>query len=92
MKKLIKLICEKIKTEISVKRVLRNNLYKQDELLITFAEAIVELRTIVEEIKETNFKDIYYEEHERYKDLEKENRKLKKEIKKYEKDNNATNN
>jgi hypothetical protein len=92
MKKLIKLICKKIKTEISVKRVLRNNLYKQDELLITFAQAIVELRAIVEEIKETNFKDIYYEEHERYKDLEKENRKLKKELKNYEKNNKTTNN
>lgn len=92
MKKLIKLICEKIKTEISVKRVLRNNLYKQDELLITFAETIVELREVVDKVKETNFKDIYLEEHERFKDIEKENRKLKKEIKKYEKNNNATNN
>lgn len=92
MKKLIKLICEKIKTEISVKRVLRNNLYKQDELLITFAETIVELREVVDKVKETNFKDIYYEEHERFKDIEKENKKLKKEIKKYEKDNNTTNN
>jgi bacterioferritin (cytochrome b1) len=92
MKKLIKLICEKIKTEISVKKVLRNNLYKQDKLLITFAQAIVELREVVDKVKETNFKDIYLEEHERFKDLEKENRKLKKEIKKYEKDNKTTNN
>lgn len=92
MKKLIKLIYEKIKTEISVKRVLRNNLYKQDELLITLAEAIVELRSVVDEVKRTNFKDIYYEEHERFKDLEKENRKLKKELKNYEKNNKTTNN
>jgi bacterioferritin (cytochrome b1) len=88
MKKLIRLWCEKLKTEISVKRVLRNNLYKQDELLITFAEAIVELREVVDKVKETNFKDIYLEEHERFKDIEKENRKLKKEIKQYEKGNN----
>lgn len=87
MKKLIKLLCEKIKTEISAKRVLRNNLYKQDELLITLAQCICEIREVVNEIKETNFKDIYYEEHERYKDIEKENRKLKKEIKQYEKGN-----
>lgn len=87
MKKLIRLWCEKIKTEISVKRVLRNNLYKQDELLITFAEVIVELREVVDKVKETNFKDVYIEEHERFKDIEKENRKLKKEIKKYEKGN-----
>ncbi len=92
MKKLIRLLCEKIKTEISVKRVLRNNLYKQDELLITLAESIVELREVVDKVKETNFKDIYLEEHERFKDIEKENKKLKKEIKKYEKDNNTTNN
>ena len=87
MKKLIRLWCEKIKTEISVKRVLRNNLYKQDELLITFAQVIVELREVVDKVKETNFKDVYLEEHERFKDLEKENRKLKKEIKQYEKGN-----
>ena len=87
MKNLIKLICEKIKTEISVKRVLRNNLYKQDELLITFAEAIVELREVVDKLKETNFKEAYNIEHELYKELEKENKKLKKEMKKYEKGN-----
>ena len=87
MKKLINLICENIKSKINTKRVLRNNLYKQDELLITLAESIVEIRSVVEEIKQTNFKDIYYEEHERYKDLEKEIKKLRKEIKKYEKTN-----
>lgn len=92
MKKLINLICENLKCKMKTRRVLRNNLYKQDELLITFAEAIVELREVVDKVKETNFKDIYLEEHERFKDIEKENRKLKKEIKKYEKDNNTTNN
>lgn len=90
MKKLIKLICEKIKTEISVKRVLRNNLYKQDELLITLAESITEIRSVVEEIKETNFKDIYYEEHLKNKELEKEIRKLRKEVKKNEQSKNNT--
>lgn len=92
MKKLMNLIYENIKSKIKTRRVLRNNLYKQDELLITFAEAIVELREVVDKVKETNFKDIYLEEHERFKDLEKENKKLKKEIKKYEKDNKTTNN
>ena len=90
--KLIELIKENIKIKIEVRKALKNNLYKHDELLITFAEAICELREIVENIKETNFKDIYYEEHERYKDLEKENRKLKKEIKNYEKNKKTTNN
>jgi hypothetical protein len=81
------LICENIKSKIKTRRVLRNNLYKQDELLITLAESIAEIRAVVERIKETNFKELYMEEHERFKDIEKENRKLKKELKKYEKTN-----
>lgn len=88
MKSLLKLIKDNLKSKIQTRRVLRNNLYKQDELLITLAESIVEIRSIVENIKETNFKDIYYEEHERYKELEKEVKKLRKEVKKYEKENN----
>ena len=92
MKKLINLICKNLEEKIKMNRTRRNNYYKQDELLITFAQCICEIREVVNEIKETNFKDIYYEEHERYKDLEKENRKLKKEIKQYEKDNKPTNN
>lgn len=87
MKKLMNLIYENIKSKIKTRRVLRNNLYKQDELLITLAESITELRAVVERIKETNFKELYMEEHERFKDIEKENRKLKKELKKYEKTN-----
>ena len=90
MKKLINLMCEHLKVKIQTKRVLKNNLYKQDELLITFAQCICEIREVVDNIKETNFKDIYYEEHLRYKDLEKEVKKLRKEVKKYEQIKNNT--
>lgn len=88
---MINLIKENIKSKIKTRRVLRNNLYKQDELLLTLAEAITELRSVVDEIKETNFKDIYYEEHKRYKDLDKEVKRLRKRVKEYEK-RNSTNN
>ena len=88
---MINLIKENIKSKIKTRRVLRNNLYKQDELLITLAESITELRSVVDEIKETNFKDIYYEEHKRYKDLDKEVKRLRKEVKKYEKGNSTNN-
>ena len=87
MKKLINLMCEHLKVKIQTKKILRNNLYKQDELLITLAESIVELRSVVDRVKETNFKDLYVEEHERYKEIVKENRRLRKEVNKYEKEN-----
>ena len=86
MKKLINLICQNIKTKIEVRKALKQNLYKHDELLITFAQAICEIREVVDNIKETNFKEIYYEEHLKNKELLKEVRKLRKEVKKYEKD------
>ena len=85
MKEIINLLCKKIKTEIQVKKVLKNNLYKQDELLLTLAESIAEIREVVEEIKDTNYKNFYIDEHQRYKELEKEVRKLRKEVKNNEK-------
>lgn len=87
MKGLLKLIKENIKTKIQTRRVLRNNLYKQDELMIEFAELLVEYKSVLEMIKQTNFKDLYIEEHERYKEIVKENRRLRKEVNKYEKEN-----
>lgn len=87
MKHIIQLIIKKLKIDIECKKTLKGNYERQDVLLKQFAELLAEQNKVLEKIKETNFKDIYYEEHERYKDLEKENRKLKKEIKNYEKGN-----
>lgn len=92
MKKLINLM--RRKTEIDIENIIiyRKELRNIHKLIKQAFELLAEMRFILDYIKKTNFKDIYLEEHEKYKSLEKENRKLLKEIKKYEKDNNTTNN
>ena len=92
MKKLINLLCRKTEIDIENKVMYRKELKDIHKLIKQAYELQAETRFILDYIKKTNFKDIYLEEHERYKDLEKENRKLKKEIKNYEKDNKTTNN
>lgn len=92
MKKLINLMCRKTEIDIENKVIYRKELRDIHKLIKQAFELQAETRFVLDYIKKTNFKDIYLEEHERFKDLEKENRKLKKEIKQYEKDNNATNN
>lgn len=92
MKKLINLLCRKTEIDIENKVIYRKELRDIHKLIKQAFELQAETRFVLDYIKKTNFKDIYLEEHERFKDLEKENRKLKKEIKQYEKDNNTTNN
>jgi hypothetical protein len=92
MKKLINLLCRKTEIDIENKVIYRKELRDIHKLIKQAYELQAETRFVLDYIKKTNFKDIYLEEHERFKDLEKENRKLKKEIKQYEKDNNTTNN
>lgn len=92
MKKLINLMRRKTEIDIENKVIYRKELRNIHRLIKQAFELLAEMRFILDYIKKTNFKDIYLEEHERFKDIEKENKKLKKEIKKYEKDNNTTNN
>ena len=92
MKKLINLLCRKTEIDIENKVIYRKELRDIHKLIKQAFELQAETRFVLDYIKKTNFKDIYLEEHERFKDIEKENRKLKKEIKQYEKDNNTTNN
>jgi hypothetical protein len=85
MKQIVQLIIKKLKVNIECKKVLKGNYEKQDELLKQFAELLAEQNKVLEKVKETNFKEAYSVEHELYKELEKENRKLRKELKGVEK-------
>lgn len=86
MKQIIQLIIKKMKINIECKKILKGNYERQDTLLKKFAELLAEQNKVLEKIKETNFKEAYSVEHELYKELEKENRKLRKRIKEVEKD------
>ena len=81
MKKLINLIIKNIKTKIEIRKILKGHIQLLDDTLKTFANLLIEYREVLEEVKKTNFKDVYFEEHNRYNDLEKENKRLKKELK-----------
>lgn len=81
MKQIIQLIIKKLKIDIECKKTLKGNYERQDVLLKQFAELLVEQNKVLEKIKETNFKEAYSVEHELYKELVKENNKLKKELK-----------
>ena len=84
MKKLINLMCEHLKIKIETKKLMKGNLQEFYKLLTTFGKGIDDMFTLLEYVKANNFKDIYYEEHEKNKDLEKEVRRLKKELKSHE--------
>ena len=81
MKKLINLIIKNIKTKIEIRKILKGHIQLLDNTLKTFANLLIEYKEVLEEVKKTNFKDLYFEEHNRYNDLEKENKRLKKELK-----------
>lgn len=81
MKKLINLIIKNIKTKIEIRKILKGHIQLLDDTLKTFSNLLIEYREVLEEVKKTNFKDLYFEEHNRYNDLEKENKRLKKELK-----------
>ena len=81
MKQIIKLIIKHLKIKIECKKILKGNYERQDALLNQFAQLMLEYKEVLEEVKKTNFKEAYSKEHELYKELIKENRKLKKELK-----------
>lgn len=85
MKQIIQLIIKKLKIDIECKKTLKGNYERQDVLLKQFSELLIEQNKVLEKIKETNFKEAYSVEHELYKELEKENRKLRKKLKEVEK-------
>lgn len=84
MKKLINLIIKNIKTKIEIRKILKGHIQLLDDTLKTFADLLVEYKEILEEVKKVNFKDIYFEEHNKYNELLKENKTIKKELKKLE--------
>lgn len=79
MKKLINLIIKNIESKIETRKILRGNIQRQDQLLRTFADLLLEYKEVLDEVKKSNFKDLYFEEHKRYNELLKENKRLKKE-------------
>jgi hypothetical protein len=81
MKQIAQLIINKIKIDIECKKALKGNYQRQDTLLKQFSELLSEQNKVLEKVKETNFKEAYIVEHQLYKELEKENRKLRKELK-----------
>lgn len=79
MKKLTNLIIKNIESKIETRKILRGNIQRQDQLLRTFADLLLEYKEVLDEVKKSNFKDLYFEEHKRYNELLKENKRLKKE-------------
>lgn len=83
MKKLINWIIKNIKTKIEIRKILKGHIQLLDDTLKTFANLLIEYKEVLEEVKKVNFKDIYFEEHNKYNELLKENKTLKKELKKW---------
>lgn len=88
MKRITNYIYLNLKANYINKQLIKGNLEREEKVLKLFSELGVEWVSIMDYIKQINFKDFFNKEHQLYLDMCKENQKLKRNHKNLEKEFN----